>query len=303
MRPIGTIAAGLALVSAAAAAHAQTAISRQITSEPVETVVTQGPNGTTVTRRILTPEPGVTSYAPPFYAPPLGLAPPAYPYPPAAPEVVETQYVEPAAPARITRRVTTSRPATATTSRPTTVGVSTRTPERTRTETTRRVVERPVRSATRTVAVPPPSDQALVLTLAQRQAIYRSVAQREYHPAPVPPVPVVAPADVYAPPPVAGYPLRTVYPADEAYRDYAYDPYHDRYYDRDYRDPYQSDYRWDGVPLGVGARIPQSVPLYAVPEPVAFRIPVARPYSYAVIEDRVYLVDPASGVIVAEITP
>jgi hypothetical protein len=208
--------------------------------------------------------------------------------------------------------VTTGRPATATTSRPTTVGASTRAPERTRTETTRRVVERPVRSATRTIAVPPPPDQALVLTAAQRQVIYRSVAQREYYPgvaqreyypAPVPPVPVVAPADVYAPPPVAGYPLRTVYPADEAYRDYAYDPYHDRYYDRDYRGPYQSDYRWDGVPLVVGARIPQSAPLYAVPDPVAFRIPAARPYSYAVIEDRVYLVDPVTGVIVAEITP
>jgi hypothetical protein len=298
MRPIGTIAVGLALVSAAAAAHAQTAISRQITSEPVETVVTQGPNGTTVTRRILTPEPGVTTYAPP-----LAVAPPAYPYPPVAADTVETQYVEPAVPARTTRRVTTSRPAAVTSSRPTTVGVSTRAPERTRTETTRRVIERPVRSVTRTVVAPPPPDHALVLTLAQRQVIYRSVAQREYYPAPVPPAPVLAPADVYAPPPIAGYPLRTVYPADEAYRDYAYDPYHDRYYDRDYRDPYQSDYRWDGVPLVVGARIPQSVPLYAVPEPVAFRIPAARPYSYAVIEDRVYLVDPASGVIVAEITP
>ena len=71
------------------------------------------------------------------------------------------------------------------------------------------------------------------------------------------------------------------------------------------RDPYRdrAAYRWDGAPLVVGARIPQSVPLVAVPEPVAARIPAARPYRYAVLDNRVYLVDPASGVIVAEITP
>ena len=69
------------------------------------------------------------------------------------------------------------------------------------------------------------------------------------------------------------------------------------------REPYRPVYRPDGVPLVVGARIPQSVPLVAAPEPVAARIPAAAPYSYAVIDNRVYLVDPASGVIVAEITP
>jgi hypothetical protein len=110
--------------------------------------------------------------------------------------------------------------------------------------------------------------------------------------------PVVVQTDIYAPPSAAGYPPRTVYPADEGYRDYAYDPYHD-----DYREPYRATYRWDGAPLLVGARIPQSVPLYAVPEPVAIRIPAARPYSYAMIENRVYLVDPATNVIVAEIKP
>jgi hypothetical protein len=104
--------------------------------------------------------------------------------------------------------------------------------------------------------------------------------------------------DVYAPPP-AGYPLRTVYPADDAYGDYAYDPYHDR----DYRDPYRAVPRWDGVPLVVGARIPPSLPLVAVPDPLAARIPVAGPYSYAVLDNRVYLVDPTTGVIVAVITP
>ena len=45
------------------------------------------------------------------------------------------------------------------------------------------------------------------------------------------------------------------------------------------------------------------MPLVAVPEPVAARIPAAAPYSYAVLDNRVYLVDPATSVIVAEIAP
>jgi hypothetical protein len=301
MKPIGTIAIGLTLVAGAAGAQAQTAITRQITSEPVETVVTQGPNGTAVTRRILTPEPGVTSFA----APPLAAQP--FAYPPVAVQAVEPSYVEPVAPA----------PRRATQSRPTTVGVSTRTPERTRTET-RRVSERPVRPATRTVvAAAPVSGPGLGLSPAERQVIYRTIAQREYYPAPVP---VRPPAEVYAP--VSRYPLRTVYPGDDdayrdaGYRDYAYSDYgrdyayrgyayrEDRaYYRADDLDPYHTAYRWDGVPLVVGARLPPSVPLIAVPEPVGARIPVAAPYDYAVIENRVYLVDPATSVIVAVITP
>jgi hypothetical protein len=282
MRPIHTIAAGaalvsLALVSGAAIAQAQTAVSRQITSEPVETIVTQGPNGTAVMRRILSPEPGVSTYAPP----PLS-------YPPVATEAIETQYVEPAAPPRTPRRTTT----TTTTAR--TVGEA---PAHTRTATTRAERPRPARTATRTVtATGPASDQALVLSPAQRQIIYRNVVEREYYPAPVPFGPPEAETDVYAPPPVSGYPLRTAYPAEED-RDYAYDPYHD-----EYRETYRPAYRWSGGALAVGARIPQSVPLYAVPQPVLARIPAAAPYGYALIDNRVLLVDPATGVIVADIT-
>jgi hypothetical protein len=54
------VAIGLALASATTAAQAQTVISRQITTEPVETVITQGPDGTAVIRRPLGPAP-VTS--------------------------------------------------------------------------------------------------------------------------------------------------------------------------------------------------------------------------------------------------
>jgi Protein of unknown function (DUF1236) len=297
MRPFGTftVAAftvGSALMQGGTIAQAQTAVTRQITREPVETVVIQGPGGTAVTRRILRPEPGISTYAPP----PLE-------YPPVAAGALAPEYVEPAAPFLTTRRMTESR-------------YSTAAPARTRAATTQRASPRPLRTMTRIVTVPTaPSDQALALSPAQRQVIYRTIVQREYYPAPAPAqLPVVARTDVYAPPPAAGYPppatgypLRTVYPADDAYgrtgyRDYASspDPYPDRGYDN--LDPYHTAYRWDGVPLVVGARIPQSVPLVAVPEQVVARVPAARSYGYAVLDDRVYLVDPATNIIMAEIT-
>jgi hypothetical protein len=274
MRPIGTIAgksalAVLGLVAAAAVAQAQTYVTRQITNEPVETSITQGPGGTAVTRRILSPEPGIRTYAAP-----------APVYSPVATEAIEEDYVAPAAPPPRPRRVTTTAPRT--------VGQA---PAHTRTATVR---ERPRPARTITVAAAPVSDQALVLSPAQRRIIYRSVVERDYYPAPVPAVPPVwAPADVYAPPPASGYPLRTVYPAD-ADRAYAYDPYHD-----EYRETYPA-YRRDQ--FVVGARIPASVPLYAVPGPVLASIPAAAPYSYALIDNRVFLVDPVTDVIVAEIT-
>jgi hypothetical protein len=251
----------LAPVFAAAVAQAQTSVTRQITREPVETIVTQGPNGVAVTRRILSPEPGINTYVP---------APAAYP-------TVATQALEPedyVEPAPLPRRVTT----TTTTAR--TVGQAS---AHARTATVR---ERPVRTTTRTITVPAVTDQALVLSPAQRQVIYRNVVEREYVPAPVVAgPPVVAQTEFYPPPPSAY--------ADE--RDYAYDPYHD-----DYRPTYRPAYR--PAPYVVGARLPQSVPLYAVPEPVVARIPAAAPYSYALIDNRVFLVDPATDVIVAEIT-
>ncbi len=273
MRTIGTFAVGLALVSGTSLAQAQVAVSRQITSEPVETIVTQGPNGTVVTRRILTPEPGVSAYVPSDY--------PAF----------EPQYVAPAAPALVPRR-TIAEERVRTTRRAATV---------TRAAPARTVT----RAATRTIAAPV-SDQPLALSPAERQVIYRTVVPREVYSAPVvAPPPVVAQTGVYAPP-------RAVYPADDDYyyrdRDYAYDTGYgggyraDPYYAPDYRDPYHPEYRRVGVPLAVGARVPPNIQLVAVPEPVVARIPAARPYSYARYGDRVYLVDPATGIIVADIT-
>src|SRR5882762_5135620 len=44
---------GVALAMGGASAHAQNVISRQVTEEPVETIVTQTPAGTVITRRPL----------------------------------------------------------------------------------------------------------------------------------------------------------------------------------------------------------------------------------------------------------
>ena len=52
----------------------------------------------------------------------------------------------------------------------------------------------------------------------------------------------------------------------------------------------------------VGAVMPAAVPLYGVPETVAVRVPSVRPYSYAYIGGRIYLVDPVTSVIVADVT-
>src|SRR5262245_7309845 len=46
-------AVALALAAGAGAANAQTVITREITNEPVETIVERGPNGTVITRRPL----------------------------------------------------------------------------------------------------------------------------------------------------------------------------------------------------------------------------------------------------------
>src|SRR5262245_48036216 len=52
-RYFGGAAVAIALVSGIGTAGAQTVITREITSEPVETIVEQGPTGTVITRRPL----------------------------------------------------------------------------------------------------------------------------------------------------------------------------------------------------------------------------------------------------------
>jgi hypothetical protein len=51
----------------------------------------------------------------------------------------------------------------------------------------------------------------------------------------------------------------------------------------------------------VGARLPDSVRLYSVPQEVAVEVPTIRSYKYMVVNNRVVLVDPATSQVVEEV--
>jgi len=61
MRVVCSATLGFALALGAAGAHAQTVTTRQIDNEPVETTVTQTPNGTVITRRPLAAAPAAAT--------------------------------------------------------------------------------------------------------------------------------------------------------------------------------------------------------------------------------------------------
>jgi hypothetical protein len=269
---------GAVLFMAAALALAATAAQAQTPRAQT------GPGDSAATRRILAPALGLTTFGPP----------PDH-YVPLAGDALTRQYVEDVAPAMVPP------PATVAARTLTTVGVWGRAPLRAvrrdmRTASAR--IGAPPRRAEAVAVAAPVSDQPLALGPAQRQLIYRAVAQ------------------VYRPPLLAdpfyvqsNYPLHAIYPADNSYGTYAFANDVDRMstraygYQADVLDPYHTAYRWNGIPLVVGARIPASVPLAALPEWLAARVPAARPYSYAVLDNRVLLVDPSTGIIVAAIAP
>ena len=55
------------------------------------------------------------------------------------------------------------------------------------------------------------------------------------------------------------------------------------------------------VEYRVGARLPDSVWLYSVPQEVAVEVPTIRSYKYMVVNNRVVLVDPATSQVVEEV--
>lgn len=65
-----------------------------------------------------------------------------------------------------------------------------------------------------------------------------------------------------------------------------------------------SAYASAGYPVTytVGSVIPASVPRAPVPQSVVMRVPQAQAYQYAVINNRVLLVDPTTGAVVADVT-
>jgi len=56
-----------------------------------------------------------------------------------------------------------------------------------------------------------------------------------------------------------------------------------------------------GVEFRVGARVPETVQLQTVPDTIAVEVPAIRSYRYMVINNRVWLVDPATSTVVAEV--
>ena len=55
------------------------------------------------------------------------------------------------------------------------------------------------------------------------------------------------------------------------------------------------------VEYRVGARIPEGVQLYSIPQEVAVEVPTIRSYKYMVVNDRVVLIDPATSEVIAEV--
>jgi hypothetical protein len=227
---------------APAAANAQAVISRSISAEPVETIVTQTPTGTVVTRR---PVDGVVQHSA------------------AAPVVVET--VPNTIDAITTREVVQRRAATEASRLVTREVAAWPAKQATikRTTTTRRT--------TRTAA------PRLALNPQERQIVYRTIVEREVVPARPTVVPqtyatqqVVVPVPVQAP--IVQAPIVAATEIDD-----------------------EPIYR-------VGAVLPANVPLYAMPQNVALTVPATRPYSYAWLGGRAYVVDPVSGVVMADLT-
>jgi Protein of unknown function (DUF1236) len=275
-------ASGLVLALASSAANAQAVISRSITAEPVETTVAQTPTGTIVTRRPLGEQPAA------LVAPQVGAPAFAQPTVPAAtfvdtePEAVDVfttrQVVRRAEAERDTRPMVTRQvSAPRATKRTQTRRVSTTVRQPPAVQRTARVVRHtpPVRETrqiheTRQVALTRPA-QRVVLDPRERQVVYRTIVEREVVPRQqVIVAPSVTPVPAYVAPRVP-----PVVAADEIVVT---------------------------GPITVGTVLPQNVPLYALPQNVALTVPATRPYSYAWLGGRAYLVDGASGVVVADLS-
>jgi hypothetical protein len=55
------------------------------------------------------------------------------------------------------------------------------------------------------------------------------------------------------------------------------------------------------VEYRVGARVPASATLYPVPQEVIAEVPAVSNYRYTVVDNRAWLVDPSTGILVSEI--
>jgi hypothetical protein len=133
--------------------------------------------------------------------------------------------------------------------------------------------------------VRPVINDTLQLTPSQRTTIYRTIVPQGRGRAPIvreriviePAAPVVQERIVRSPAPVYAAPTYS----RPGYDDYAY----------------AGDYA-----LAVGSPVPRAAPLAPFPQPLVTRVPVLQGYKYMVINNRLLLVDPATSVVVADLT-
>ena len=288
MRVLRSAEFGCALALGAASAHAQNGITQQIDNEPVETTVTQTPGGTVITRRPIVPAavPAAPAYDYGTYG---TVAPQPYvaPVAPADRAATTTEVDETVGAAPEVRSVTVRRPA------------KTRVSEQTTTRVTHRARRTTARSATRTVRRESrrAAAQPLVLDPAQRRVVYRTIVEQQV----VPAVPV-APAG-YPAFPAPAYRPRTVVVAPSATTGYAVTTPAETDLDEDYVDQAPAvvpEYR---TRYTVGSVLPANIVATPLPATAAVQVPAVRPYSYATVDGRVLLVDPATNSVVADITP
>lgn len=247
--------------------NAQSVVTRSITTEPVETVVTRSPAGAVVTRRPVanTPVAGaaiVAPVAPPPYA--ASSATIAYDGDDSIDGVATRAAVQRGG-MTSTRQLVTREVA----ARPQTRRVTTK--ERKRVKQTRTTAR-----ATVTRAAPQRPAPRVLLNPAERQIVYRTIVEQSVQPRVVPQHQVVVAPVVQQP-----Y-VRAVQAPVLAQQDLVLP---------------------QPAPVyTVGAVLPQNTPIYAMPHNVSLRVPAAQPYGYAYVGGRAYLVDAPSNTIVADVT-
>ena len=283
-KPVAVAVLALAALTASGAAQAQTT-TRTITVAPVETVITQDANGNTlITRLPLQSAPAPMTFTPPpldtlvtrpvdpastFVPPPQRTPPPAVAQGETRRSVVRT------APRQATRHQATHHQATRQASRKVAQParpVATRTVSHARPAARQR--GRVARPAARTVR-PLQLASAPVLDAVQRTYIYRTIVEQEMFSsggalsfAPVTQPGIFAQTEIVAPDGVTGYPVAATVRRS----------------------------------LAIGSRLPANVTLVALPEAASEHMRWLARYSYAIVNNRVLLVDPDTSVVVADLT-
>jgi hypothetical protein len=129
------------------------------------------------------------------------------------------------------------------------------------------------------------------LTQAQRTIIYRTIIPQGYGRQPIVREQIVT--ESTGPAVVPGGAV-DAYAYAEPYPPAYVDPYPRRYVGPD---------AYSANALVIGGRVPASTWLAPLPPAVVAEVPAIRPYRYTTFGGRVLLVDPGSGVIVADVTP